>query len=489
MKKLHYLVGLLLCISCTQNQKNTPSEKETYKITLECDYTICPDEFISENIKTETLDEIVLKSNKKQGQQLPSNISKFKFNTNESVTLVANQKTKVSIPPNSFRYIDSKKQVKGNVEIEIKEFYKKSEFVLANLTSQTKDKLLESRGMIYISAKANRKECELIDGKQIKIDFPTKEFETGFQNFAGKKNEDNQIIWALNEANKEDRPNFSKLNPRVINSRNKRINVSFSSNIKRGNDYYANDKNNAYCNWLVKEFIKKFKDKDLSKFHMSRKPSCKTRDQYVFSRRIYFDFLTTKGSGIDKSHVPVGTDYFLDLKKLLKNIPSEVCSKGLSPNQKHKNFITVDVDVDARGGFNVQKFKNEYTFTGNYGYYDSITIYSDDLKWINCDRFLNRKPEELTPLFVDIGENEDHDVKLVFKDINSVMAGKADDSKLIFQNIPLNEEVYIVATKKVSGKNYFSITPIKVSKQPVTVTFQEYTKDSYIKALEKLNNS
>ena len=43
-----------------------------------------------------------------------------------------------STPPNSFRYVDSKRAVEGDVLVEVKEYYKKSEFIKAKLNSDRK---------------------------------------------------------------------------------------------------------------------------------------------------------------------------------------------------------------------------------------------------------------------------------------------------------------------------------------------------------------
>lgn len=485
MKKLHYLVGLLLCISCTQNQKNTPSEKETYKIVLECDDVVCPDEFLSENIKTETLDEIILKNSiPKNTKQAPSNISRFNFNTNESVTLIAEQKTKISIPPNSFRYKDSKEPVKGKVKIEVKEYFKKSEFIKAKLTSQTQNELLESRGMIYITAKADGKECELIDGKQMKVDFPVKKIEDGFKYFKGKENENGNVTWKIVETNIENRPDFKKLNPRIINNRRKRVNVSFSSYIS-SNGIDESNNSNAFSSWLLKEFTKKFKDKSLEEYHKTKN----WRNQYTFKRAISFDFDTGNNKAIVKSNVQVRTDYFLDLKKVLRKVPQNICLEGLNTSQKHKNMIFVTVNVDARDNFDIDTFEKKYNFEDYDGYVDYISIDVDDLKWINIDKFLNFPSEEVTPMYVNIGKSEHADVKLVFKNRNSVMAGNLESGKIVFKNIPKEEEVFIIASKTKNGKSFFSITPAIASENIINLNFQPYTEKSYQRALNKLNNS
>lgn len=481
MKKLHYFVGLLLCISCTQNPKNTPeTEKESLKIVLECNDTICPDEFLSENIKTEKLPEIKLKYKQKLE---PNNISKFKYRPNETVTLIAKQKTKISIPPNSFRYTKSKKTVKEPVWVEVKEYYKKSDFVLANLSSQTKDGLLESRGMIHISAKANGKDCELIDGRQIKVEVPTQKLEKGFEYYKGEFNDENKMIWTLEEPNKENRPNFNSIEPRIIDERRKRVNVSFSAHLT-SSDIDESDKTNAFSNWLLKEFIKTFKDNSLNAYHKTEK----WNDQYMYKRAISFDFDTAGTSGIEKSNVKVKTDYFLDLKKMLNRVPETVCKEGLTPNKKHRNIIFVTVNVDGRNNFNINKFEKEYSFKNYDDYIDYVSIYANNLNWINVDRPFNFPPEELTPLIVNLGKTDAHDVKLVFKNRNAIMNGEYRNNQVVFNNIPKDDELFIVATKKVNGTKYFTITPTKANTAPVSLSFKKYTKDRYVKALETLNN-
>ena len=75
----------------------------------------------------------------------------FVINTNRDTTITCKEKTKLVIKANSF--LDSNNiTVKGPIDLKVTEYYKLSDIVLANLSTQSDGQLLETGGMLYIQA-------------------------------------------------------------------------------------------------------------------------------------------------------------------------------------------------------------------------------------------------------------------------------------------------------------------------------------------------
>ena len=81
---------------------------------------------------------------------------------------------------------------------------------------------------------------------------------------------------------------------------------------------------------------------------------------------------------------------------------------------------------------------------------------SSELGWLNCDRFVRVGKPKINYV-VDVETIENVDVKIVFDDFNSILNGKTLGDKFIFNNVPLDEKITIVAIKYELNQYYLSI--------------------------------
>ena len=122
-------------------------------------------------------------------------LERFEINTKENNTIVAQNGTTLIISPNSF--IDNDGNIVTNVTIEIKENFEMSDFILSNLQTIHNDEILESTGMIYLSATdKNGNELLLSENKKIRIQIPQNQLDKNSKIFLGKREEDGTINWA-----------------------------------------------------------------------------------------------------------------------------------------------------------------------------------------------------------------------------------------------------------------------------------------------------
>jgi len=117
----------------------------------------------------------------------------FEVSANESITIKGQEGTGISIPKNSL-VKQNGEAVKGEVQIELKEFYKKSDVVTSNLHTMSDKALLESAGMIYISVSQSGKKLKLKKGTLMTIEFAADKRIEGMGIFKGEQH-DGQVNW------------------------------------------------------------------------------------------------------------------------------------------------------------------------------------------------------------------------------------------------------------------------------------------------------
>ncbi|WP_231565580.1 energy transducer TonB [Psychroserpens sp. Hel_I_66] len=118
------------------------------------------------------------------------------FNTQNDTTIICKEGTVLKISKGSFVNSKTGKTINGTIELKVTEYYKLSDILLANLSTVSNGKQLETGGMLFIEAKQGGTDLNLKDDKPIEISFPTKNKKKGMQLFNGEW-EDENINWTL----------------------------------------------------------------------------------------------------------------------------------------------------------------------------------------------------------------------------------------------------------------------------------------------------
>ncbi len=84
----------------------------------------------------------------------------FHISASQTISLQCEQGTEISIPKNAFVFQDGK-PVNGNIDLEVREFYQKSDMLLSGLATLSDSSVLESGGMLYMEARSNGKKLKL----------------------------------------------------------------------------------------------------------------------------------------------------------------------------------------------------------------------------------------------------------------------------------------------------------------------------------------
>lgn len=143
--------------------------------------------------------------------------------------------------------------------------------------------------------------------------------------------------------------------------------------------------------------------------------------------------------------------------------------------------------VKARFREEEQLRDNEAAVAQNADVLDAYLLKSSELGWINCDRFY--EAEAVTDLVVKVDTALRPSVRLVFDNINGVLAGNYDarSGQVRFSGIPVGEPARLVGYSIVNDVPYFTSQPTTVRPNtPETLRLQQTTKSGLEQQLASL---
>lgn len=118
---------------------------------------------------------------------------------------------------------------------------------------------------------------------------------------------------------------------------------------------------------------------------------------------------------------------------------------------------------------------------------DAYLLKSSELGWINCDRFY--EAEAVTDMVVQVDTSLRPSVRLVFDNINAVMAGNYDarSGQVRFSGIPVGERVRVVGYSIVNDVPYMASQPTTVrTGGSETLRLQQTTREGMEQQLASL---
>ncbi len=372
--------------------------------------------------------------------------------TDKPNTIVGKNGTIVIIPQNAI-IDESGNSYNDSITIELKENFTISDFILSNLQTLQNDKILVSKGMIYINAKdKNGNPLQIADNMSVRIQIPQKDYENNPKIFLGERDELGHINWlGPEEPSKELVPY-----PIKFISKNR-----FATECL---DYYGITKdtvNNKYYNYYgnIEEFentllaTREFKDR--------------------FSWTCWDSVLSIYIKNIDKN---MWENDELVIKYLIRDsiryLNSWVCEPPKGVNGKPVTKIQIEAyeslvkDAKEEYHWQIEMFRNfarqKLTKVDNSKLIDttklkeinSAFISYDAIKfgWVNVDYFFNDPKSENIKLIAKVSE-EVSIVNLIINDRNVILSGlKKDKNEYWFtktedgyNKLPKGERATIIA--------------------------------------------
>ncbi len=442
--------------------------------------------------------------------------------------------TKLNIPSHAFEYADGTPVDDAHVSIECVEALSYADMLMHNLATQTEEGMIETGGMVNLSANANGQEVQLREGKFIEISLPAKNSKDGMQVFTPVQTGE-VITWeptnqsvSIEEYRTKTRMTDVDLSPlldyqpvdRVVPTlhfeemppmpRKKRKPYPPSKYVyskKKYDEVYAKyERKLAEYQQSEKEFNRKWENwiseirsrTALIRDYRDSLIANKLNKRLAISQKRLEDNIDKKPQ--DKLVVDLFGFIYKPVGKI--NLNSDFLFKKafkhqLKNVQDHYNLPEYNDYVKKRAGAWLSSFSfiyNRMNSEINYAkcgrkycdpYMDVMRTYvfkTDRLDWINCDRFLDIPKEELTNLEI---ANADPYTKyyLIFKDIKSMIVPIKSGKVAIFRNIPIGEKVRIAAIKTEDNQIHFD------SKDMIIKANQTVAMDLHVSRLNDLKEA
>lgn len=451
-KAIALLLLVFIAFSCNEKKERNepdpapPAEKPTTPTNVDND-TVAVSPGVKPQDESNELADFYSKNEKKAQSLLISN--------DKDTTIVCAEKTKITIKANSFASVKTGAGISGKVKLSVKEYYKMSDILLARLSTTTNGKLLETGGMLNITASSGNENLRLKKGKTIDIEFPRKEEKEGMQLYTGNW-KGSQLNWNLvqnsvdlnqvfSTATLEKSPEFPggmRLFYKYISN-----NIQLPDGLTGGKiiSRFIIDRNGKVTNTQIIRGLRR--DIDAEVLRCLRKSP---------------NFIPGKLNGM-----PVNVSYTLPIT--ISSTETED-----SPKEIQANFEETYTDKNLN--------KAEATEISNY------LFSSSELGWINCDRLWRNSTAPKVDYIVNFDKISETSVNLVFHRFKSMMGYTNQSGSALFYNIPSGEDVTIVAIKFFDGKPYLAIKDSKTSaKREMDLAFKPVSMEMLKSEMKKLD--
>lgn len=471
MKKLTILFLALVTFSCN-NQPNKDTTDKSNETTSQVETSKTENEVEPDTTTTNNSQDFTYQPADNRTIQRPDNFigfssfykqldkpaQTFTLKANEDKTITCKEGTKITIKSNSF-VNESGKTVTGEIKFQVKEYYKTSDILLANLTTTSNNDILETGGMLHIEAFSKGEKCQLKKEATIEIAFPTKEKKDDMQLFNGQWNKET-INWTVES---------------------------------------TTDLNKVYSSATVDE-IPSFPggEKKMMEFLSKQIKYPQSALEQGIQGVVYIGFIVSRDGTLENIRVLRGVHPTLDEPALsaVKQMPK------WKPGKQKGEYVNVQfalpVNFRSRDGEfntnNVQYAKDFESKTTDENLQEAeiseISQYifsTSQLGWINCDRFYKDNSPKID-YFVNIGNVKNVDIKIVFNDINSILTGWMNQGKYTFNSVPTGHKVTLVALKYENDQYYLAVTETTITKdRKPSLVFEQVTMARLKTEMEKLN--
>ncbi len=419
----------------------------------------------------------------------------YTINPTSDTTIFGLQGTRIFIGAETFQFADGS-PVTDSIKIELKEFYTKSDIVLAELSTTSDNKLLETAGMLHIEASSKGKDLDLKPNKRIVVHLPKERNDYRKMNlfYADETSSTDTTVtnWRVDTVNLVKRTlklgSFGWWFPEHDDS----TSYNFTPKDYVDTGFYWNPLDFYIESYNFTESLKKEIESTLNTNDF---PNFTAWNDYGVECEMN---ITTNGFIRNaKVKTPVSEPTRKELLRFLKDLPQ------LEPGtNKYGEIIERRGLLFIQGGNVIPLYKtNEAylkSFNSKYSKYENTPVQNMDdaelnfyvfsvskLGWINCDRFIDA--EETLDVLVQTPVGPKTKLKMVFSDIDGVLKANVIDGTYVFSNVPAGRRVTIIGMKNENGKLMTAFKEMTITDKPLNeLEFSETTLSELREQLENI---
>jgi hypothetical protein len=418
----------------------------------------------------------------------------FMINPKLDTVIYGKKGTGIYLPANCFESTNGD-VIKGNIEIEIKECYSIADFIGESLTTVSNGKLLETGGMLNISAKSNDEELQIKKGSSYAIYFPKNGEQIDMGTFYGTQDEKGDVTWVPDyqyDSNSSTSDTIANGNASLNNLSNPLYSTKAVLGVRSVTFDYLVFNNSEM---KIEDYIEQNGDFEKEARYMLENNTPDFAFRFMFDSNgkiIKPEIEKSVSQEIDK----IFLDFFLNLPsfRLAGYDPSLVDTIYC----RDLTWCNLSLGIQARSVYDKEgykkKFKEKYSKFKNQAIeqVDDIELnnyvqVATKLGWINCDKFWDTEDEKID-FFVNTENLKNTKMYLVFKDIKSIMTGYYQDGKIVFNNIPEGRKVKLIGVSFEGDQPTMSTAETVITKKEFELdNYQTFSLSSLENELNKVN--
>ena len=465
-------------------------------------------------------------------QQLEKKPQIFSVRTDRDTVITCDEGTTIKIKANTFINEKTGEPITGNVEVAVKEYYKISDIVLANLTTTSGNRMLESGGMLHIAANSNNENCIIKPGETIEIGFPYQNKKDDMNLFYGKQTENN-MEWEFAQT-----PDDVVIQDELVVEDTEAEVVTYI-NVSPVTAMREEEEVEEVKTYINVEEMPEFPGGDRARVRWLQRNVKYPRSAFEkgVQGKVYVSFYVGKDGSINDAYVLRGIDSLLDREALrvVKQMPRwrpgkqrgkavnvtftipVIFTMGGEIEVVDDDEITYEFEDEAEiyrveTNSNRMERENELKVYGvetnsmrieranfeekvesnNLNENDIVEVNqylfsTTRLGWINCDRFY-KYSKPAVDFFIRTDNADKINVNAIFNNFKGMLQGRYQDGKIHFDRIPEGESMTFVAIKTLNNQIYLAVKETKVTENgEMKLDFQPVTLELLKKEMEKLN--
>jgi len=303
-------------------------------------------------------------------------------------------------------FVDANGQVvQGEVKVELQEILEVKDMLRSKVSTVSDQGILETYGMVKITASSEGRELKLSPGKTLEVAMPKRGKEAdGAKLFYGIERDSGIIEWELAEEPEV----ITEIEPQVVKDITIRYPFLSDMDVRK-----AEFRNNRAGEELLDSLIT-----------FTEAEKAQLAGRIIRIHWLLFDDGDLEVFGIEG---PISDDKKAEITEKLSGVPF------IAPFEREGEAADLKGHVDIFFGNNDVRFDNEQS--------DSYWMTINRLGWINCDVFINYEGSKTD---VVVKAPEGAVVKMKFKKFDSVITPYNIPEGYLFQNLPEGESVSLI---------------------------------------------
>ncbi len=362
----------------------------------------------------------------------------FQIDPKQSTTIRGPEGTIVYFKPNTFCDADPN----NKVNISLKEYYKLSDILMAQLTTTSGKDMLETAGMVELTAEQNGKELELC--KTAVIMFPSQDTKD-FRGFNGTHDTTHNIMdWTASSDG-----TYDPIDGGLFDSQGGLSGIVFPRDCINLEGSVKIRCVSGCQREVLSSGGKRYYNAELKQDEVV----AYLRKKHWFKRRVSVQYYNRTYNRI---------------KNQMRDTTSAMVYRACYNKQDQIERVKENLEnLEDGGEINTALFDQ----TMNY-----VITSTAKLGFINCDRFTNRPNRQ--NFNYKIGEHDGTvSSKLIFHKIKSIMPGHEYNGKISFSSVPAGEAVTLLVIKYVKDKILIAAPQFRLGQYP-TLDFEEVKREN-----------